>query len=213
MSFPSENNQSMNGQSTNTPIQIIMIDNYDSFTYNLVNQFRSLNTEVIVFRNNTPIDEIFTTERLANKQTVVVISPGPGTPQNAGNSMEIIKQYAGKLPILGICLGHQAIVESFGGKVGHAQQVVHGKADTITTMQHQVFEQLPNPLTAARYHSLAATKLPEDLTAIAYSDEEVMAVQHQSHRIISYQFHPESILTTFGDKLLRASLSWLTTND
>lgn len=195
------------------PIQVIMIDNYDSFTYNLVNQFRSLGAEVVVFRNDTPLKEIFKSERLENKQNVIVISPGPGNPKNAGYSLKIIQQYAGQLPILGICLGHQAIVEAFGGNIGHAKQVVHGKADSITTNLHAVFKNLPNPFTAARYHSLAATNLPDDLQSIARTKDEVMAVQHCKHKIISYQFHPESILTTYGDKLLQASLEWLTSNE
>ncbi|TQV81545.1 aminodeoxychorismate/anthranilate synthase component II [Aliikangiella coralliicola] len=191
------------------PLQIIMIDNYDSFTYNLVNQFRMLNVEVVVFRNDTPIDEIFTEQRLQNKRSVIVISPGPGNPDSAGNSLKIIEQFSGKLPILGICLGHQAIVQQFGGVVGQARDIVHGKADDIHTEEHPVFNALPNPLRAARYHSLVATQMPTNLDVIAKTEHEVMAVKHQQHKILGFQFHPESILTTYGGELLKSSLSWL----
>ena len=191
------------------PLKIIMIDNYDSFTYNLVDQFRQLGCEVIVFRNDTPLDIIFTPERLNDPDTVIVISPGPGNPASAGHSLKIIDTYAGVLPILGICLGHQAIVEAFGGTVAAAQRIVHGKADLIQTESHPVFSGLPAPLRAARYHSLAATSLPRELAVIATSENEVMAVCHQRHKILGFQFHPESLLTTFGSKLLENTLNWL----
>ena len=190
-------------------LQVIMIDNYDSFTYNLVDQFRVLGAEVVVFRNDTPIETIFTPERLDRKKTIIVISPGPGNPDTAGNSIKIIKRYAGEIPILGICLGHQAIVQHFGGKIGSAKAIVHGKADSIKNDRHPVFSELPNPFNAARYHSLAAIEVPEQLQIIAESADEVMAVQHQEFKILGFQFHPESILTTYGGKLLNSSLHWL----
>ena len=198
------------------PLQIIMIDNFDSFTYNLVNQFRMLSAEVVVFRNDTPMDSIFTKTRLANKQTIIVISPGPGNPDSAGISLKVIEKYAGQIPILGICLGHQSIVQQFGGKVGQAGTIVHGKADQIAYQSYpeiqQVFSELPNPFQAARYHSLVAQEVPEQLTVIAsttHEPKEVMAVADISRKILGFQFHPESILTTQGSQLLRASIDWL----
>jgi len=191
-------------------LQIIMIDNYDSFTYNLVNQFRLLGAEVVIFRNDTPIDAIFTEQRSTNKNTVVVISPGPGNPDSAGFSLEIIKRFSGQLPILGICLGHQAIVQSFGGAIGSANAIVHGKADDIYAEPHPIFSGLPSPFQAARYHSLVAKFLPEELQVIARTDDEVMAVTHKTQKVLGFQFHPESILTTFGGQLLKQALTWLT---
>ena len=195
------------------PTQIIMIDNYDSFTYNLVDQFRQLDLEVIIFRNDTPIEKIFTKQRLTDNRCIVVISPGPGNPNSAGNSLEIINKFAGKLPILGICLGHQSIVQSFGGKIGSASEIVHGKADQIETSEHPVFKSQNNYFQAARYHSLTATKVPENLDIIATTNgkrsKEVMAVAHKTQKILGFQFHPESILTTHGRGLLEDSIQWL----
>ena len=196
--------------SPHSTTQIIMIDNYDSFTYNLVDQFRRLSAEVIVYRNDTPLDAIFTPERLRHENLVIVLSPGPGTPDSAGNTLDIIERFVGQLPILGICLGHQAIVQKLGGRVGQAQQIVHGKADNIVTSQHPVFANLPSPLRAARYHSLAAIELPPSLETIAQTTDEVMAIQHRTEKILGFQFHPESILTTYGEALLSNSLDWLT---
>lgn len=192
------------------PLQIIMIDNFDSFTYNLVDQFRQLNAQVVVFRNETPIETIFTSERLAGKKNLIVISPGPGNPDSAGNSLNIIKQFAGKFPILGICLGQQAIVQAFGGTVSHAKQIVHGKADIIYPRKHFVFNNMGESFRAARYHSLVVTKLPKVLNLIANSKDDIMGVEHQQHKILGFQFHPESILTTQGNQLLKDSITWLT---
>ncbi|MET1255962.1 aminodeoxychorismate/anthranilate synthase component II [Aliikangiella maris] len=197
------------------PLTLIMIDNYDSFTYNLVNQFRLLETQVVVYRNDTPIEQIFNRKNINafnNENSVIVISPGPGNPDSAGNSLAIIEQFAGKIPILGICLGHQAIVQHFGGKVVQAKQIIHGKADNIFYQPHPVFTDLPNPFRAARYHSLVGSQLPECLSVIAQTEDEVMAVQHRDLKILGYQFHPESVLTTFGSQLLKASLDWLTSS-
>jgi len=195
------------------PTQIIMIDNYDSFTYNLVDQFRQLDCKVLVFRNDTPIDRIFCEENLSGYNNLVVLSPGPGTPDSAGNTLSIIKQYADKLPILGICLGHQAIVQQFGGTVGKAKSVVHGKADQIVKEAHPLLRDMSDVFQAARYHSLVATKLPSMLNPIAHTvnpdEREVMAVVHQDFPVVGFQFHPESILTTFGKKLLTNCIDWL----
>ncbi len=195
------------------PLQIIMIDNYDSFTYNLVNQFRLIGADVVIYRNDTPIADIFTEQRLQHENTVIVISPGPGNPDSAGNSLEIIKQYAGQLPILGICLGHQSIIQHFGGCIEKAKTVVHGKADDVFIKAGEasdtIFNNLSNPFRAARYHSLAATDLSDELEVIASSTDEVMAIKHRTHKILGFQFHPESILTTYGNQLLSSSINWL----
>lgn len=222
----------MNNSNKKTPLKIIMIDNYDSFTYNLVEQFRMLDAEVVVFRNDVPINKIFKQEKLdgantvedsdtaegsntvEDSNTVIVISPGPGNPDSAGNTLSIIKQFMGKLPILGICLGHQAIVQQLGGKINSAKTIVHGKADKIFTdknnNQHSIFSLLPNPFQAARYHSLITDNIPNELDVIAEADSQVMAVQHKKHKLLGFQFHPESILTTHGSQLLKSSLNWLT---
>ncbi|MCW8877142.1 MAG: aminodeoxychorismate/anthranilate synthase component II [Kangiellaceae bacterium] len=195
------------------PTQIIMIDNYDSFTYNLVNQFRQLDLEVVIFRNDTPIDRIFTAQRLSENNCVIVISPGPGNPSTAGNSLKIIEKFSGQLPILGICLGHQSIVQYFGGKIDGATEIVHGKADRIETTDHPVFESLTQTFQAARYHSLVAAEVPDCLEVIACCNneitKEVMAVVHKKQKVLGFQFHPESILTTHGRNLLKESIRWL----
>ncbi|WP_444998002.1 aminodeoxychorismate/anthranilate synthase component II [Aliikangiella sp. IMCC44359] len=193
------------------PLKIIMIDNYDSFTYNLVNQFRLLGAEVIIYRNDTPVEEIFSSKQSIDpNNTVIVISPGPGNPDSAGNSLSIINTYAGKIPLLGICLGHQAIIQHFGGTIGQAKQIIHGKADDIYYQDNEILNILPCPFRAARYHSLVGSNIPDELEVIANTKDEVMAVKHKKHKILSFQFHPESILTTYGSQLLNASLAWLT---
>jgi len=202
----------MKNQDQNTPLHIIMIDNYDSFTYNLVDQFRRLGAEVVVFRNDTPLEQIFTEQRLQQPNTLVVISPGPGNPDNAGHCLSLLQTYSGRLPILGICLGHQAIVQACGGRVGGAKQIVHGKADNIHVLDSEaqsIFDGLPNPFRAARYHSLVATQVPQQLEVIATCDDEVMAVRHRTAPLLGLQFHPESILTTHGKRLLENALQWL----
>ncbi len=197
------------------PIQIIMIDNFDSFTYNLVDQFRQLNIKVLIFRNNTPINAIFTEKNLNGYQNIIVLSPGPGNPDTAGNTLEIIKRFAHSMPILGVCLGHQALVQAFGGGVGSAKEIVHGKAGKVKVEKHPIFNQLGDNFQVARYHSLAATTLPQSLECIASTEEqnhqkEVMAVAHETLKIVGLQFHPESILTTNGKLILKNAIGWLT---
>jgi anthranilate synthase component II len=191
--------------------QIILIDNFDSFTYNLVNQLRLLDYQVKVFRNDVAIKSIFTKEQLdpENKQTIIVLSPGPGNPNTAGNSLEIINTYAGILPILGICLGHQSIVQHYSGSIKKAKQVRHAKADEITLTESPIFKGINSPLKVARYHSLIGTDIPKNLSVIAQCEDEVMAVQNKQDKVLGFQFHPESILTTQGAQLLNSSLKWL----
>jgi len=181
--------------------KILMIDNFDSFTYNLVQGFRTHGAEVIVFRNNA----INIEQAQALGPTHLVISPGPGRPKDAGVSMPLIQEFASKIPILGVCLGHQCIVEAFGGKIVYAQQLMHGKTSIIQHDQTTIFTNLDNPMVAGRYHSLAAdiTRLPKNLDISASTeDNEIMAVRHKTYPIEGVQFHPESILTPLGEKLM-----------
>lgn len=180
---------------------MLIIDNFDSFTYNLVQGFRSQGAEVSVFRNNA----IDAAEAQDLQPSHLVISPGPGRPTDAGISMELIKVFASEIPILGVCLGHQCIVEAFGGEITYAKQLMHGKISAINHDQKTIFTNLDNPMVAGRYHSLAAdiTRLPKNLDISASTeDNEIMAVRHKTYPIEGVQFHPESILTPLGEKLM-----------
>jgi anthranilate synthase component 2 len=179
-----------------------MIDNYDSFTYNLVQYFAELGEEVKVFRN----DEISLEEIAKINPARICISPGPCSPAEAGISVATIQRYAGKIPILGVCLGHQAIGEAFGGKIIRAQKVMHGKTDDVYHNGAGVFKDLPNPFKVTRYHSLAIEKssLPAVLEITATSsDGEIMGVRHKELAVEGVQFHPESILSEHGHALLK----------
>lgn len=181
--------------------KLLIIDNYDSFTYNLVQAFMVLDAEVIVKRH----DEITLAEALALKPTHLCISPGPGTPSEAGISKAMIEQFAGKLPILGVCLGHQSITEVFGGKVIRNTRLMHGKTSEITHDGQGVFAGLPSPLTIGRYHSLVAeaSSLPDCLRVTAQTVEgEIMGVRHAELNIEGVQFHPESVLTPEGPAMM-----------
>lgn len=180
---------------------LLMIDNYDSFTYNLVQYFGELEQQVEVFRN----DEITVDRIEALRPTHLVISPGPCTPNEAGVSVEAIRYFAGKVPVLGVCLGHQSIGQAFGGKIVHARQVMHGKTSAIRHEGLGVFEQLPSPFLATRYHSLVIEResLPDVLEVTATSEDgEIMGVRHRTLPVQGVQFHPESILTECGHSLL-----------
>ena len=180
---------------------LLMIDNYDSFTYNLVQYFAELGEEVKVFRN----DEIAVEDIAKLNPARICISPGPCSPAEAGISVETIKRYAGQIPILGVCLGHQAIGEAFGGKIIRAQKVMHGKTDSIHHTGEGVFKNLPDPFKVTRYHSLAIEKssLPAMLEVTATSaDGEIMGVRHRELAVEGVQFHPESILTVQGLAIL-----------
>lgn len=181
---------------------LLMIDNYDSFTYNLVQYFAELGEEVKVVRN----DEIAVEAIAALNPARICISPGPCSPAEAGISVDTIKRYAGQIPILGVCLGHQAIGEAFGGKIIRAQKVMHGKTDLISHTGEGVFKDLPNPFKVTRYHSLAIEKssIPAELEITATSsDGEIMGVRHRQLAIEGVQFHPESILSEHGHALLQ----------
>ncbi len=181
---------------------LLVIDNYDSFTYNLVQYLGEMGQEVRVVRN----DEIPAAEIAALGPSHIVISPGPCTPNEAGISLEVIETYAGKIPILGVCLGHQAIGQAFGGKVVRAARVMHGKTSKITHDGKGLFTGLPNPFEATRYHSLLIERasVPDSLDVTAETAEkEIMAVRHKTLPVEGVQFHPESFLTTSGKDLLR----------
>ncbi len=180
---------------------LLMIDNYDSFTYNLVQYLGELGEEVSVFRN----DQITLDQIDALHPSRIVISPGPCTPNEAGVSVPLIQRFAGKLPILGVCLGHQSIGQAFGGKIVHAGKLMHGKTSHIRHNDAGVFHGLPNPLTGTRYHSLVIEKktLPSCLEVTAWTDDgEIMGVRHRDLPVEGVQFHPESILTDKGHELL-----------
>ncbi|MEY4676145.1 MAG: hypothetical protein RLZZ470_652 [Pseudomonadota bacterium] len=182
-------------------MKLLMIDNYDSFTYNLVQYFGELGAEVLVHRN----DEITLADIEALKPSHLVVSPGPCSPAEAGISVAAIQHFAGKLPILGVCLGHQSIGAAFGGRIIRAQQLMHGKTSVIHTSQQGVFADLPQDYTVNRYHSLAIERssCPAELEVTAWTDDgEIMGVRHRSLPIEGVQFHPESILTEHGHALL-----------
>ena len=186
---------------------VLMIDNYDSFTYNLVQYLGELGQDVRVHRNDQiGLDDI---ERQA--PTHIVISPGPCTPNEAGISLEVIRRFAGRIPILGVCLGHQSIGQAFGGRIVRAGQVMHGKTSLVHHRGEGVFRGLPSPLEATRYHSLVIDRdsLPESLEITAWTEredggmEEIMGVRHRELAVEGVQFHPESIMTQYGHELLR----------
>ena len=182
-------------------MKLLMIDNYDSFTYNLVQYFAELGAEVLVHRN----DEISLADIAALKPSHLVVSPGPCSPAEAGISVATIQHFAGKLPILGVCLGHQSIGAAFGGRIIRAQQLMHGKTSVIHTTQQGVFADLPKDFTVNRYHSLSIERssCPAELEVTAWTDDgEIMGVRHRSLTIEGVQFHPESILTEHGHALL-----------
>ncbi len=187
-------------------MKLVMIDNYDSFTYNIVQYFGELGADVRVFRNDEITLATLDAMLQAGEMDRLVISPGPCSPAEAGISVAAIQHFAGKLPILGVCLGHQAIGAAFGGQIVRAQQLMHGKTSEITTTQSGVFADLPQRFTVNRYHSLAIEKssCPEVLQVTARTDDgEIMGVRHQTLAIQGVQFHPESILTEHGHAMLK----------
>ena len=182
-------------------VRMLLIDNYDSFTYNLVQAFAAMGASVMVYRN----DAITIEEGLALDPTHLVISPGPGRPEHAGVSLDMIGAFAGKVPILGVCLGHQSIVQHYGGKIVRAERLMHGKTSMVKHDGEAIFDGLSNPFEVGRYHSLCAEQetLPGDLIVTAQTDRgEIMGVRHKTLQIEGVQFHPESVLTPEGDDLM-----------
>lgn len=186
---------------------ILLLDNFDSFTYNLVDQLRTFGHNVVIYRNNVPAEVLIERiQQLANP--VLMLSPGPGAPKDAGCMPALLQALRGRLPIIGICLGHQAIIEAYGGHVGQAGEILHGKASAIHHDGEAMFNGLSNPLPVARYHSLVGSNTPEALIVNASYNGMVMAVRHDADRVCGFQFHPESILTTQGAHLLEQTLAW-----
>tara|TARA_R110000737_G_scaffold1598_11_gene4783 strand:+ start:6120 stop:6827 length:708 start_codon:yes stop_codon:yes gene_type:complete len=208
----------LSNSSSRTLPEIIMLDNLDSFTYNLVDEFRCLGYQLTIYRNTLSAEFVF--QKLQEKQqsnsagVILVLSPGPGDPTHAGCLMPLLALCAGQFPILGICLGHQALIQHYGGVIARAPEVVHGKSSNIIHNELGAFKGISNPLPVARYHSLIASEMPKQLTMTAHvnliSDNKAivlpMAIEHSSDAAIGFQFHPESILTTFGTHLLAQSL-------
>ena len=186
---------------------ILLLDNIDSFTYNLVDQLRSSGHRVVIYRNQIPA-EVIINKLTEMENPVLMLSPGPGTPSEAGCMPELLNKLRGKLSIIGICLGHQAIVEAYGGHVGQAGEILHGKASLVEHDGEGMFSGLPSPLPVARYHSLVGSQIPAGLTVNASFNGMVMAVRHDEERVCGFQFHPESILTTQGARLLEQTLEW-----
>jgi len=183
---------------------ILFIDNFDSFTFNLVDALSQLGADIEVYRNDIGADEALRIAR-DKRSALILLSPGPGTPTEAGCLIELIQKAAGQVPLFGVCLGHQAIAEAFGGKVGTAGDIVHGKKSRIKHFGHPLFSGLPETFEVGRYHSLAVQRLPEVCEAIATGVEDdslVMALAHRALPIYGVQFHPESILTTYGQIIL-----------
>ena len=181
---------------------LVMIDNYDSFTYNLVQYLRMLGTEINVFRN----DAISLAELEALDPEGIVVSPGPGRPDSAGISLECITHFAGKIPLLGVCLGHQSIAQAFGGTVVSAKRLMHGKTSMIRNDGKKLFDGITKPFQAMRYHSLAVSRenFPDCLEITAESEDgEIMGIRHKTHIVEGIQFHPESIMTPLGKRMLR----------
>ncbi len=181
---------------------ILIIDNYDSFTYNIVQELGELGADLMVRRN----DKITLDDIRALNPDHIIISPGPGFPKDAGISSDVIREFGATISLLGICLGHQCIGEVYGGKVIHAPSLMHGKTSPVTHQGDPLFNDVPSPFTATRYHSLVVEEetLPDELEIIAVTDEgEIMGVRHKIHPVIGVQFHPESILTDFGMKILQ----------
>lgn len=186
---------------------ILLLDNVDSFTYNLVDQLRSGGHNVVIYRNTVSAAHILSV--LDNMESpLLVLSPGPGKPSDAGSMPEVLDQVIGKIPVIGICLGHQAIIEAYGGHVSAAGEILHGKSSMATHDQQAMFEGVDNPISVARYHSLVGSQIPEKLTICAQSNGMVMAVRNDDDRICGFQFHPESILTAQGAILLEKTVVW-----
>ncbi|WP_394175498.1 aminodeoxychorismate/anthranilate synthase component II [Thalassotalea litorea] len=190
-------------------VKLYMLDNLDSFTYNLVDEFKTLGFAPVIYRNTVSADYIYQTMLAEKDPVILVISPGPGSPSQAGCLMELLQRCCGKFPILGICLGHQALVEHYGGNVERAGEIVHGKASLVAHQQQGPFANLPSPLPVARYHSLIATNMPDTLTVIADYQGMAMAIEHSQDKVLGFQFHPESLLTSKGSQLLEQSFQYL----
>ena len=189
-------------------MNVLFIDNFDSFTFNLTDELEQRGCKVEVWRNDIPASRALELALALPSPRMIVISPGPGSPSSAGCCIELIRSAAGRVPIFGVCLGHQAMVEAFGGEVRGAGCIVHGKTSPLFHDGSGLFENIPSPVPVARYHSLVATRVPEALRVTARCGDLVMAVEHVSERMIGVQFHPESILSPAGGQMLDNLMRW-----
>jgi len=186
---------------------ILFIDNFDSFTYNLVDEFRKRGAAVDVFRNNVPLDHVSSVIE-DTAPDLVVLSPGPSTPEDAGNCVPLIQRHRGEIPIFGVCLGEQSIIEALGGTVGKSIETLHGKASAIHHDGKGLFDGLDNPFSAGRYHSLSGQDIPDELEISARTPSDVvMGIRHRTEALVGIQFHPESILTPAGGRIIENALS------
>jgi len=184
-------------------VKILFIDNFDSFSYNVVDEFEKRGAEVLVYRNDVGLSLLQKVE----KPDLLVVSPGPASPARAGVCLEAVRYFSTRIPVFGICLGHQVIIEAFGGKVARAPEPVHGKAGSVKHDGQGIFSGLPNPLKVGRYHSLVGVQIPGELEVCGTLDDLVMAVRHKQHAVTGVQFHPESILTPSGGLIIDALLA------
>jgi len=189
-------------------LHVVFIDNFDSFTFNLVDEFARRGASVEVWRNSIPAAQALERAEAAESPCLIVLSPGPGDPSSAGCCVELIRMAAGRVPVFGICLGHQAIIEAFGGVVIGAEVILHGRSSTVDHQGVSILSGVPTPLTVGRYHSLASYEVPESLETIATTDTIVMAVRHRQHPIVGVQFHPESVLTPHGGRVIENVMQW-----
>lgn len=190
-------------------MNILMIDNFDSFTYNLVDEFEKRNCRAFVYRNNIKFKSLENVVKRINPR-LIVISPGPSSPKDAGISTKSVKHYAGKIPVFGVCLGHQCIIEAFNGVVGMAPEVFHGKPSKVTHDKKTIYKNIDNPFQVGRYHSLAGLKIPDELVVSAKSDTDIiMGVRHREFFVEGVQFHPESILTPSGGLIIENLLEMI----
>ncbi len=189
----------------NPGLDVLLIDNFDSFAFNLVDEFARRGATVDVYRNDISVERAL---ELAVQRDLLVLSPGPGTPATAGCCLELVREAAGRVPIMGICLGHQTIVEAFGGRVGRHEETVHGKSSSVTHAGTGLFEGLPLPFKVGRYHSLVAQEVSAELQVTARLGQVPMAVEHRRHKVAGVQFHPESVLTPHGGRLVDNVMRW-----
>jgi anthranilate synthase/aminodeoxychorismate synthase-like glutamine amidotransferase len=192
-------------------LRVVLVDNFDSFTWNLVDEFARRGAGVEVWRNTTPAPTILA-RALERAPSLIVISPGPGAPADAGCCIDLIRLAEGRVPVFGVCLGLQAMVEALGGVVGLAGEIVHGKASAVAHEGDALFDGISSPMVVARYHSLAATTMPDRLATIAAARGVVMAVRHRSAPMLGVQFHPESILSPDGGRIIENVMGWATAN-
>jgi len=183
-------------------VRVVLVDNFDSFTFNLVDEFARRDCEVEVWRNTASAGHILERAESSGQRSLVVISPGPGRPADTGCCPELMRLAAGRVPVFGICLGHQVLLEAFGGVVEPAQTILHGRSSRVKHNGDALFEGLVSPFVVGRYHSLAGHSVPDAIEPLAWSDSIVMAARHRSHPLIGVQFHPESILTPQGGRLI-----------